>query len=242
MSEAYSKITARHYAAFRPSLHAPILAKCIGTEQHFGTGLDIGCGTGRSTITLADYCDSVVGIDPSTAMLDNAIQDPKIRYRNGILEDSNMDSDSVDVVTFAGVLFYSKSQDLYTEVVRISKRGAPIIVYDFEVALKAFDTILDLGKTESVGPEYDHEINFSGLLDGRLNLKIKRKEEVELSVSSTELTHLILAEESAYGKLAARFGTGEVFESVQHILDTPSEGSKLSVQANIFYSIYENTK
>lgn len=242
MSETYTEIIARHYAAFRPSLHEPILAKCIGKEQRFDTGLDVGCGTGRSTIALAHYCNSVVGIDPSTAMLDNAIQSPKIKYLNGVLEESDLGSDSFDIITFAGVLFYSKSQDLYNEVVRLSKSGAPIIVYDFEVVLKAFDTILDLDKTESVEPSsYDHEINFSGLLDGRLDLKIEKKEVVRLGVSSTELAHLILAEEGAYGKLALRFGSDDVFEGVQRVLDTLSEGGNLHIKANIFYSIYVNT-
>ncbi|MFS4449073.1 class I SAM-dependent methyltransferase [Maribacter sp. 2307UL18-2] len=242
MSEAYSKITAGHYAAFRPSLHAPILERCIEEGERFGTGLDVGCGTGRSTIALADYCDSVIGIDPSSAMLDTAIQNPKIKYLNAILEESDLGSDSYDIITFAGVLFYSKSQDLYNEVVRLSKKGAPVIVYDFEVVLKAFDTILDLGNTENVGPPYDHAVNFAGLLDGRLDLKIEEKEVVDLSVSSSELAHLILAEESSYRKLASRFGSDEVFESVQRILDTASMGTALHVQANIFYSIYVNTK
>lgn len=240
MSEEYSKITAQHYAAFRPSLHAPILQKCLGEDRHFDKGLDVGCGTGRSTIALGNYCNSVVGIDPSTAMLEKASPHPKITYIHGVLEEAHLDTDAFDIITFAGVLFYCKSPKLYQEVVRLGRPGALIIAYDFEVLLKAFDALLDLGESKSNSAPYDHEINFSGLLDEHMETKAVAKEAVTLSVSPKDLTHLILAEEPVYGKLASRFGAEQVFERVQGILKTASKGSDLNVQARIYYSIYEN--
>ena len=52
-SEHYDSFTAMHYAAYRPPLHEVILDKTI--EGKFDLGLDVGCGTGTSSIALASF-------------------------------------------------------------------------------------------------------------------------------------------------------------------------------------------
>lgn len=242
MSDSYSEITARHYAAFRPSLHAPILSKCIEKGRYFESGLDVGCGTGRSTIALAEHCHTVVGIDPSTAMLDQAIQHPKVTYHNGILRDSNIDSNAFDVVTFAGSLFYSKSKALYDEVVRTSVKGARIIVYDFEVSLDTIYQILEVTEHEELAGQYDHEVNFSDLLDGRLEEIQVAQEDVEFEISPEHMAHLALAEPSIYGVLASTFNNEGILEKVTRLFRDTAERKTLHVHATIFYSVYDNNK
>lgn len=64
------------------------LASCH-TNLNYGRALDLGCGMGRLTQPLADRFDSVVGLDISSAMIDNAIrlnQRPNCEFMNGTLE------------------------------------------------------------------------------------------------------------------------------------------------------------
>ena len=63
VTDRYSPAVAAHYAAYRPPLHARLLARVLGDRGPFDVGLDVGCGTGRSTVALAAHCARVYGVD-----------------------------------------------------------------------------------------------------------------------------------------------------------------------------------
>lgn len=81
VTERYDTLAAHHYAAFRPPLHTRILERVIHPGESFQTGLDVGCGTGHSTLALRRHCAHVIGLDPSQAMLDAAQAHAGITYR-----------------------------------------------------------------------------------------------------------------------------------------------------------------
>ena len=129
----YDQQIASHYASYRPPLHQMILNEALGKNTSFQKGLDIGCGTGRSTTALLPYCKKIVGIDPSKEMLSNATPHPSISYN--CFDGANLPfrENQFDLITFAGSLFYAKSQRLLNEVIRVSKLGTRVLVYDFEI-------------------------------------------------------------------------------------------------------------
>lgn len=102
MSKDYNAQVAFHYSKYRPALHEIILTKAIGQKRNFDNGLDVGCGTGKSSIPLSKFCREVVGLDPSKTMVDSAEQAPFITYVCG---DENalaqFQSKKFDIVTFA---------------------------------------------------------------------------------------------------------------------------------------------
>lgn len=75
------------YDRFARSLDAPELPVNRWLNEHLGSGrraLDVGCGTGRNTIMLADRYDEVVGVDVAPAMVEIAERNrlrPNIRYQ-----------------------------------------------------------------------------------------------------------------------------------------------------------------
>ena len=69
MSDKYTETVAAHYAAYRPPLHPHILKRVLSNAGTFAVGLDIGCGTGRSSVALTPFCERVFAIDPSDSML-----------------------------------------------------------------------------------------------------------------------------------------------------------------------------
>ena len=104
----YDSQIAFHYQAYRPPLHEKILFEALG-HQGFGWGLDIGSGTGRSAVALKKYCEFVLGIEPSSAMLQKCSESQNIEYRLGGCEDIPEDKVQFDIVTLAGSLYYCKS-------------------------------------------------------------------------------------------------------------------------------------
>lgn len=85
-----------------------IVASCAG-NQPINNILDLGCGTGRFSEALAAHFDAqVVGLDPSTKMLDQArkkLRDVRVLYQSGCGEAIPLADDTVDLI-FMSMCFH----------------------------------------------------------------------------------------------------------------------------------------
>jgi ubiquinone/menaquinone biosynthesis C-methylase UbiE len=233
-SEDYSSVVAKHYAAYRPPLHRLVLSRVTREKESFHAGLDVGCGTGYSAVALADYCERVFGIDPNQPMLEQARAHPKITYISGTGDDLGaFPGESIDVVTFAGSLFYAKNEKLRTELIRVCKPGAALIAYDFEILLGR--AMADLGfDLPPVNSAYDHAVNFSDWSE--FCPETVRTERVSLQVSSEEFAHVMLADSNRLEVLSHRFQKAEPFLSLADFFE--SRGTRHQLAAEVYFSRY----
>ena len=78
-------------------------------KQRINTILDLGCGTGRFSEALAVHFETeVIGIDPSTKMLEQArrkLRDRRVRYKLGCGEAIPLPNSSVDLI-FMSMIFH----------------------------------------------------------------------------------------------------------------------------------------
>lgn len=230
----YNQKVAAHYAAYRPPLHQIILEKMISGEKVFSTGLDIGCGTGYSTLALTKYCLHVYGIDPSQSMLDKAAEHRKITYLKGTAGNIPLGENSVDLITLSGSLFYADIKATSLEIQRICKRDATIIVYDFELLL---DEVLDMFNISlhNSDAEYDHTINFSGVDSFRETLS--KQEQVDFELTGTQLAHVLLSDHRRYKEFTGKYSAKHIFTKLKEAL--VKSGNHFFVEANLFYSKYK---
>lgn len=127
MNEPYSEAVATHYAAYRPPLHRTILTRVLAGTGGFSDALDVGCGTGWSSLALAEFCDRVFAIDPSQSMLDGAPPHDSVAYLLGAAERIPLPDDSIDLVTFAGSLSYADREATAVELRRVCRPDAMIV-------------------------------------------------------------------------------------------------------------------
>jgi SAM-dependent methyltransferase len=103
-----SGVDAARYARSRPRIHAAV----VGMIGEFAAGavpftraLDVGAGTGHSTVALTAIAESVVGVDSSAAMLAHALAHDRVRYECAPAENLPFAEASFDLVT-AGLAFH----------------------------------------------------------------------------------------------------------------------------------------
>ena len=234
MTERYDSSAARHYAAYRPPLHGLILERLLQAGERFPAGLDVGCGTGYSAVALCRYCDRVIGIDASKAMLDAAQAHPKVTYLPGSLDaPSGLPLPPCDIVSFAGSLFYMKSPALRAALPKVCTEGGTVVVYDFEVLLD--DVMAGLGADgPAVVGDYDASINLS---DWEEWAPVTRSHErLALDLTAQQLTHLLLSDSNRFDALRKRFPDGDLFESVLGQLNQRTGNHRVS--ADIHFARY----
>ncbi len=235
----YNKYIAFHYSAYRPPLHKLILEKCLNDDEYFNLGLDIGCGTGYSSIALSKYCSTVLGLEPNNSMLKGLQISNKIIYINGFANRLPIKDESINIITFAGSLYYAKSKELILELERISSKGTIILVYDFYIMLDSYLKSLNMPEEKSL-LNYDHKINLSNDSSRRLLELEVQSEIVILKMSSDELAHIILSNQHLYPSIEKRYGYSNHFSLLAK--DLSKLNKTHSVKSMVYYSKYELIK
>ncbi|MEX2512699.1 MAG: class I SAM-dependent methyltransferase [Cyclobacteriaceae bacterium] len=231
--EKYNEITARHYASYRPPLHELILENCLSGEETFENILDIGCGTGISTLALAKYGCSVYGIDPSADMLKMAKSKKNVNF---LLYDGHsipISNRKIDLVTFSGSLYYAKSPSLIKELFRICHDNSVIICYDFGIILDEVLNYLKINRNKKSG-NYDFEFNFND--EPGFNQLISNKGQIEMTMEAKDLAHVLLSDSFNYELLAEKFNRSDLFAELVNKLEYQS--LQWLLKANIYYSKY----
>ena len=237
MHNEYDEQTALHYAAFRPALHLPILNKCIENEK-YKIGLDIGCGTGQSSVALANICKKVIGIDPSKEMLEKAIKNENIIYQYSDGRHLPFENNYFDIITFAGSLYYAKSQQLLDEVNRVVKDKGRVVVYDFEILLDDVLLKLKVNPVKSLENKYNHQENFSGLMLEALKIEKISSGIMLINIAPENLAHLLLSSKENYDLLEKRFGFENLFQKMEQQLFQINKNENFSIKAKIFLAVY----
>jgi len=97
--------------------------------------LDLGCGTGRYCVLLAERGASVVGIDPSSEMLEHARRKytPARQFElcHGTIEEVSLPSEHFDLVLSALTLGHiPELEPTFAAAVRLLKKGGRMVISD----------------------------------------------------------------------------------------------------------------
>ena len=237
MTSEYDDITAFHYASYRPPLHIKILAKCLGDES-YQTGLDIGCGTGQSSIALSNFCNRVFGVDPSADMLSKGMIHPKVSYSQFDKTQIDFKDDRFDIITLAGSLWYAKSQKLLDEIVRVGEKNSRVLVYDFQVLLDSILAKLGFEKQEDAN-SYNLQENFSGLDTSKIEELSYGRDRIRFQMSAKELTHIVLSVKDRYEFFKDLYGFQEMFDTMVEKIASNSKSKRIDIEADTFFTQYQ---
>lgn len=123
---------ARLYEENRPSL--PYTA-CALILNYLGRKpnqiVDLGCGTGLSTLAWIDQCDHVIGVEPNEEMLSVARQKSnRISFVKAYSDNTTLPEHSTDIVVCSQSFHWMNPTDTLTEVNRILKSNGVFATVD----------------------------------------------------------------------------------------------------------------
>jgi ubiquinone/menaquinone biosynthesis C-methylase UbiE len=121
------------YKRGRPYHHPSSLERVravIGAEAEVGRALDVACGTGMSTTALAEFTDTVVGLDISPEMMRVAPPSPNVTFMLGSAEQLPFVDASFDAVTCSSGIHWFDQQRFFEELQRVVRVDGWIGLYD----------------------------------------------------------------------------------------------------------------
>jgi SAM-dependent methyltransferase len=122
---------AAQYAHLCPTYPESLFAFLSKTVASRDVAWDCATGNGQAATHLARYFGRVVATDESAEMIGQAPRHPRIEYLVSEAEDSDIDADSVDLVTVASAIHWFDLGRFYAGVRRVVRSGGVIAVWTY---------------------------------------------------------------------------------------------------------------
>lgn len=124
------------YDRFRPSPPVILLQQCLNYLDRPKAKLvvDLGCGTGISTIVWSPFTEKVIGIEPCQEMIERAQlkedQPVNVRYIQAYGHALSLEQESVDILACSQSFHWMNPQPTLREIHRVLKQNGVLMIYD----------------------------------------------------------------------------------------------------------------
>jgi SAM-dependent methyltransferase len=124
---------AERYAKGRLYFHPFVVQRIkerLSLAEPVPWAMDVGCGTGLSTVALKEIARQIVGVDASAAMIALAAPDPRITYVVARAEELPGDGAPFDLMTLSSVLHWLAGDAFFARARQALAPAGYLIVYD----------------------------------------------------------------------------------------------------------------
>jgi len=127
------------YHDARPAIPGEIITKIILLlfRKEPDTVVDVGSGTGRSTIIWENIVPNIIGIEPNDDMRTTAEKNTnsdRIVFKKGVSNETNLSSDCADIITISQAFHWVDINSSLVEFYRVLKKDGILAIYDFELS------------------------------------------------------------------------------------------------------------
>jgi SAM-dependent methyltransferase len=120
-------------AKARPFFHPLAVRKIQATCCENGPidwALDVGCGTGQSTMALLEVAEQIIGLDSSAEMLSHAVHHERIRFVEAHAEQMPFADAVFGLMTVALAFHWLDQQKFLLEAQRLLRPGGWLVIYN----------------------------------------------------------------------------------------------------------------
>lgn len=121
------------YDRFRPTYPDDLGRELAQRVAQQGCVLDVGCGTGQLSLSLADHFDRVIACDLAEKQIQNATPHPKVTYHIAGATNLPAQKGEVDVVVAAQAAHWFDLPRFYDEVRRVVRPGGSLALVSYGV-------------------------------------------------------------------------------------------------------------
>ena len=210
-----SEAEAQRYLESRIFFHPKVASKVVNylnLVDPLDLILDVGCGTGQSSLAFAPFAKKVLAIDPSEAMLKRAHKSENIEYKYGKAEEIDSLHISADMIIAGQSFHWFEKRLFYSKARKILKAGGYLIIFTHalnHIELQKFESdfpspFIQNNKNKEEAAIFDFEhIDF---LIHSESIRIKKKELYQyfLTLSSVQQA-MNMNEKDAQEKLSRYF-------------------------------------
>lgn len=128
-----SKTAAERYTVGRPYFHPLVIERIrafLSLTKPVARAVDVGCGTGLSTIALKEIAEEVVGVDASAEMIALAERDERIEYKVADALSLPFGENEFDLMTLSSAFHWLEREKFLREAGRVLRAQGWLIVYD----------------------------------------------------------------------------------------------------------------
>ncbi len=158
-------LTAADYSAHRAGFPSELIERLVamGAVRSGDRALDVGTGTGTLPRLLGPRVRSVLGIDPSEPLLEQARSHPRtpanVTYERGTAEETGLAEESVDLVTAGQCWHWFDPERASRELRRVLVPGGRLVIAHFDWLPLRGNVV---AATESLILRYSPEWRFGG--------------------------------------------------------------------------------
>jgi len=124
---------AKRYKEGRPNIHPLVMKRLkakLELKAKLNNTLDVGCGTGLSTLASLEISEQVIGVDTSEAMLKQAHIHPNIQYQQLAAEEIDTLGVTFDLIMMSSV-FHWLNQKVFLEACsKVLRSDSYIIIHN----------------------------------------------------------------------------------------------------------------
>jgi SAM-dependent methyltransferase len=127
------KSAAERYATGRPFFHPFAINRfkeLAALAGPLARALDVGCGTGLSTIALKEIASRIVGVDAAPSMLAEAPREAGLAYAVAVAEQLPFADNQFDVLTLSQVCHWLDRERFFAEAHRVLRPKSWLMIYD----------------------------------------------------------------------------------------------------------------
>ncbi len=124
---------ATQYATYRPHYPPELAAELATRCERRELALDVGCGSGQLTLSLAPHFTQIIATDPSQAQLDAAERRANVEYRCAPAEASGVPDGCADLVVAAQAAHWFDWPRFVAETTRVARRGALVALVSYGI-------------------------------------------------------------------------------------------------------------
>lgn len=150
---------AAEYAKFRPRYPKELFRWLGSVAPAKELAWDCATGSGQAAVELANVFEKVIGTDASEKQVANAERHPRVEYRIATAEESELESNSADLITVAQALHWFDLARFEAEARRVAKAGGIVAAWAYKLATvsPAIDAIVRHYYSEVVGSYWPAE-------------------------------------------------------------------------------------